>query len=393
MLGAVVLAAELLSLLQGGVGYTLGAGTEVRGARMESGTGAAATRTDQVQLDVAPLLRLEYRAATLTTSADYQPRLWYDQTSGQVSVIHRATLGLTATPARALRLRGSFAGSYGYQDVLTPAVPGPGPVQPVAQLTRIRQEGGEASLAVDLFALRNFQLSLGGGFVASGGADDAARVHNPLSYGPRATLSAAWQVGARDLLATDVSYDRRAFVITRTDPAAVAPAPVWYAVAAEVWTHAIGPALSARLGAGGALASAGGASPAGEATLIWAHRSGWNLRGGGRLSPFVDPLTARVYSLADASLSVNGQAADWLGLGLEAAGGVATEGPQRDQVTFRGEIRAPLALGAGLALSPGVRVLVQRPPGHASSAAPGAATAFTLWTAYVSLAWSRQGEL
>jgi hypothetical protein len=393
MLGGAVLVAALLSLLQGEVGYTIGAGTEARGARLESSAGGTPVSTDQFQLDVAPQLRLEYRTAALTTSADYQPRFWYDRTSGQVSLVHRATLGLTATPSRTLRLRGSFAGSYGYQDVLTPTVPGTGPVQPLAQVTRLHQEGAEASLAVDLSGLRRFQLSLGVGFVASGGADDAARVLNPLSYGPRATLAATWQASARDLLATDLSYDRRAFVTSRTNPAAVAPAPVWYAVASEVWTHAIGATLSGRLGAGGAIASAGGASPAGEAALTWAHASGWSLRGASRLSPYVDPLSARVYSLLDASLSANGQAASWLGLGLEAAGGIATSGPQRDQTTFRAEVRATLPLGAGLTASPGLRVQVQRPPGHGGSATPGAATGFTLWTASVSLAWSHHGEL
>jgi len=396
MPGGAILVAALLSLLQGELGYTVGAGAEVRGAKLESGRGASATTTEQLQVDVAPQLRLEYLAAALTASADYQPRLWWDRSSDQLSVVHRATFGLTAAPSRALRLRGSFAGSYGYQDVLTPATPGPGPVQPVARATRLYQESGEATLAADLSGLRNLQLSLGVGFIASGGANAAARVLTPLQYGPRATLAAAWRVDARDTLTTDVSWDQRTFEVGQVDPAtpATAPAPVWYAVASEVWTHLLGPTLTTRLGAGGAVASGGGGlTPAGEASLAWAHRSGWTLRGGGRLSPFVDPLTAQVYSLADASLSVNGPVASWLGLGLEAGGGVATSGPQRDQVTFRGEARATLQLGAGFTISPGARVAVQNAPSRDAGATAVAAPDLTLWTAYVALAWSRHGNL
>lgn len=391
MAGGALLVAAILSLAQGEVGYAVGLAAEARRARLDSGGDVSF----QNQLDVAPQLRLEYRAAAASVSAEYQPHLWYDGATDTTNLLHRAVLGLTVTPDRALRLRGAFSGGYGYQDVLTPAASGstqpgqPQPVQPVARVSRLYQESGDAMVVAEIQATRTLQLALGGGFVASGGANEAARAVAPLTYGPRATLALAWQATARDSLATDLSYDRRFFEVSRA-AAAASPPPVWYAVATEVWTHAISPTLSARAGVGGAVTNhSWEPSPAGEAALTYAHRSGWSVRGGGRYSPSIDPLTARVYSLADGSLSLSGPAAPWLGLSLEAAGGRVTSGPQQGQVTFRGELRASLPWGA-LTVSPGLRVLLQ----HAPSGGGGAGAAdFTLWTGTLTVAWGRRGDL
>jgi hypothetical protein len=393
---ALLAAMAILSVAEGQLAYTAGVRTEARRSWAEPSQG----QIQGLGFELLPSGGLSWATGGLTAAIEYQPRLWSAADPWKPGAYHRGLASLAATPTRELKLKLGLTGAYGDADAATlaaTAVAGPsaGQARPVGQLTRARQQDLGASLGAELIVLPTVLATATAGYYARGGADATARATSPLEQGPRAGLSVAWRTDALNTLATEASYDRRSH---SAPPGGAAATPTaWSAVLGEAWTSQLGPELAVKVGAGGALTSGSrGVAPAAEAGLTLTQRTGWQFRGGAGLSPFIDPISTRVYALASGNLGATGPLTTWATLGVDGSAGVATSGPQKGQYFTRGDLGLLFPLAPELQLGVGARLLSQHggaQPATATAIATPIATNLKQWTTFVALSWNHRGTL
>ena len=277
MAPALLAAVAILSLAEGQLAYTTGVRTEAR----RTWTTPQGAQIEALELEVIPSGGLTWTTSDFTARGEYEPRLWSLTDPWKPGIYHRGLASLALVPSRALRLRLELSGAYGDADSTTLAAGATGQARPIGQLTRSLQQDLRAGLAADLTPLPTLLLAASASYGYRGGADTAARLTSPLQQGPHAVLSAAWQADPRNSLTTEATYDWRRQSAAPGGPAA--PPPAWSTVLLEAWTTALGPELSARIGAGGALTSGSdGVTPAAELGLTLSQRTGWRFQAGER---------------------------------------------------------------------------------------------------------------
>jgi hypothetical protein len=298
--------------------YDVSIRTEVRSRTPYPGDTSTSVSGD-IQVD--PLLATSLTAEQARLTLTYTPQLLISDAagSGRISSLHRGDLlgrwslsqrfGLSAEQELSV-------GTYNFSPLLAAPPDTPPPVDRLPPVQAVQYIGSTSTLGIQYSASGSARLSISGGFIVTGGADEQAQLVLPLQRGPRADVKLAWNQSPRDTLSGQVQawYVLASPVTNPAMPLSATNREESILVdTLGTWQRALSPHTTGELGVGIALVNARGpysqhaVLPAGTSQIrhvVPIPNQRLELTAGLKVGPVVDRLSGAVLQRVDGSAGV-----------------------------------------------------------------------------------------